>query len=569
MALIGKISIAMMTDTKRLAAGLKTASAMLAGFQAKVEKTGSLMRNVLVGAVAYKAAEGFKSMVEGASHLNEAMSKTSAVFGTDASSVVAASNEMASAFGTSNREFLSNASTLGNIFTSAKMSTKAAADMSIQFTKLAYDAKSFNDLRPEEAFEKLRSGLRGEAEPLSAIGVMMTAAEVKAKALAMGFKAQGGELSDLAKIQARGAIIMDKTRNMQGDLAKTAAGVANASTGLSGRIQNASDALGTYFLPVTQQALASLNRFANGVNALIGKSGPQIRTFVDGAAAAWDTFTSGIGGIVTSMSRIPQTWSGSASALAGGLSAIGGMVDSLGLAWRNLPALVEVAALQWQEKVTNIGAYIATIPANLGIVGNYIANNWRSMVIDAVRAVSTAFSNLTTNLSNLGSAIGTFLADPTRGFHVNWTPILDGFKATTAELPALIKPSLVSLQSEIDLKLGAIGKAEMARSQRLAASAAERAKLAADAMASPSAAKAASSSPSASQASAPKFATAIQAGSREAVNALLRSRYGAGTAAKGPAEATAKNTAKSNELLTRILAATSPRALPPAVFGNF
>jgi hypothetical protein len=49
----------------------------------------------------------------------------------------------------------------------------------------------------------------------------------------------------------------------------------------------------------------------------------------------------------------------------------------------------------------------------------------------------------------------------------------------------------------------------------------------------------------------PKFASAMAAGSKEATNAILRSRYGE-SAAKGPAEETAKNTREANRALNQI-----------------
>jgi hypothetical protein len=61
-----------------------------------------------------------------------------------------------------------------------------------------------------------------------------------------------------------------------------------------------------------------------------------------------------------------------------------------------------------------------------------------------------------------------FLWDPTQGFQFEWTPILEGFKATTAQLPEMIAPELTSLQDQIDAKIAEIGAREAERAIQLA-----------------------------------------------------------------------------------------------------
>ncbi len=46
-------------------------------------------------------------------------------------------------------------------------------------------------------------------------------------------------------------------------------------------------------------------------------------------------------------------------------------------------------------------------------------------------------------------------------FKFEWTPLLDGFKATTEKLPELIKPAIISSQAEIDKLYKKIGENEL------------------------------------------------------------------------------------------------------------
>lgn len=145
------------------------------------------------------------------------------------------------------------------------------------------------------------------------------------------------------------------------------------------------------------------------------------------------------------------------------------------IAWRNLPKVFEIAALQITEKVINIGEYFATLPENLSRIAGYIAGNWRQLVTDGVNAVGLAFRNLGKNILDLATAMKDWAMNPFGGFHFDWTDLLKDFEATAGRLPGLLEPALTSLQPEIDAKLREIGGAEQVRNDRLAAEAKDKA----------------------------------------------------------------------------------------------
>src|SRR3546814_20116561 len=93
--------------------------------------------------------------------------------------------------------------------------------MSQIFAQLAQDLVSFYNVDTETAIQKLRSGLSGESEPLRDFGVFLTEANVKAKALEMGLTGVGDELTEQAKILARYQLVLEATKNAQGDVARS------------------------------------------------------------------------------------------------------------------------------------------------------------------------------------------------------------------------------------------------------------------------------------------------------------------------------------------------------------
>ena len=219
--------------------------------------------------------------VDLASDFDESMSKTQAIFRTGADSIIASSKEAATAVGLSRGEFLEAASSFGVFGTAAGLSGDDLATFSADLVRTSADVASFNNLRPEEALEKLRAGLSGETEPLKQLGILFNAAAVDAKALEMGLGDMNGEITEGSKIIARQALIMEQlgAQGALGDFAKTSGGLANQQRILTARLKDVGITIGTALLPVAM-------RLAEGVSALIAlgeRFAPQMRVLRDRA----------------------------------------------------------------------------------------------------------------------------------------------------------------------------------------------------------------------------------------------------------------------------------------------
>ena len=235
--------------------------APLLGIKDGAAAAGLAVKVGLVGAAAY----GMVKLAGLASDLNETISKTEQVFGTSTKAVVSEAEKMAQAFGIPKKEFLDAAAAFGLIGQGAGMAEKDAAQMSTTLAKLAADASSFYNVPVDQALEKIRSGLVGEAEPLRAFGVMLTEDAVKAKALAMGFKEHGGQLANNAKIAARYALIQQGLAKASGDLERTGGGYANQSRQLWGNLVEIGTEIGQTFVPVLEMVLRLTNSVLKGI----------------------------------------------------------------------------------------------------------------------------------------------------------------------------------------------------------------------------------------------------------------------------------------------------------------
>jgi hypothetical protein len=121
-------------------------------------------------------------------------------------------------------------------------------------------------------------------------------------------------------------------------------------------------------------------------------------------------------------------------------------VELAGVFIRNWPDFFEIAAIQINQEINNIGAVLNTIPENAQIVGQYLAKNWKELIIDAISAVAQGFMNLGENIGNLAIAIRDFFQG--KGWHFDFKPLLEGFKATADKLPELAKPKFQDVSSQ-------------------------------------------------------------------------------------------------------------------------
>ena len=210
---------------------------------------------------ASKAVDVVSDSVKAASNLAETLSKSKVVFGASAKGIEEWGNTAARNLGISKQAAIEAAASFGNLFVGLDLSEQKAADMSKGIVTLAGDLASFNNLDPTEVLDKLRSGLSGEAEPLRRLGVYLTEAKVKAKAMEMGLADAKGELSESAKVLARYQLILDETGTAQGDFARTSDGMANQQRILNAEMQDTSAKLGGVLMPKvidTQRAIIAL-----------------------------------------------------------------------------------------------------------------------------------------------------------------------------------------------------------------------------------------------------------------------------------------------------------------------
>jgi len=226
------------------------------------ERVGHLATDALVNVG--RAAVGYvKESVDAASDLSESINKVSGVFTNNKAKILVWSKSSATALGQSRQQALEAAGTFGNLFDALGLTEDKSTDMSIGLVQLASDLASFNNISSDEALIKLRAGIVGETEPLRTLGVNLSAVAVEAYGLANGLVDANGEMSEQAKVAARYAIIMEQTKNAQGDFAATSDGLANSQRILKANWTDLSATVGTAVIPVVAEATKVLKDLAS------------------------------------------------------------------------------------------------------------------------------------------------------------------------------------------------------------------------------------------------------------------------------------------------------------------
>ncbi len=259
-----------------------TADDKASGTLGGISKKAKSMRKAFLAVSGAVAGVGLVS-IKFASDLDEAINKATVTFG-NASGVVKEFGEASAAsFGISERAANEYAGTLGTILNASGVAQSASADMSVELVKLAADMASFNNIPIDVALEKLRSGLVGEVEPLRTVGVLLNSAAVQTQAYNMGIAAQGAQLTEAQKVQARYALILQQTTAQQGDFTRTSDSLANSTRIMKAQLEDAAAELGQQLLPAAQKVVEIANNLIGRFSEL--SSGTKTAILVLGGVA--------------------------------------------------------------------------------------------------------------------------------------------------------------------------------------------------------------------------------------------------------------------------------------------
>lgn len=202
-----------------------------------------------------------KASIDAASDLREVQNVVDVTFGENASQIDAWAKTAINQFGLTETKAKQFASTMGAMMKSSGLAGPEIVDMSEKLSGLAADMSSFYNMDFDTAFQKIRSGISGETEPLKQLGINMSVANLNAFALEKGLGKAFDKMSQSEQIMVRYQYLMQATADAQGDFARTSDGYANSLRLLEANVQSIQTKLGSLLIPALEQATGWVNTF--------------------------------------------------------------------------------------------------------------------------------------------------------------------------------------------------------------------------------------------------------------------------------------------------------------------
>lgn len=241
----------------------------------------SLMAGFAGGIAAVGVGGIFKSIIGGASDLQETINKSNVIFGQQAKAIEGWAGSAARNVGLSKQAALEAAASFGNMFTQLGFSGQAAADMSTKVVQMSADLGSFNNLPTAQVADMISAAFRGEYDSLQALIPNINAARVEKEALAMSGKKNADALTAQEKAAATLALVEKDGALAAGDFARTSESLANQQKIVAAQFQDTAARLGTQLLPaITVFAGFVSERLIPGIEAFANRMGPGLMPII-------------------------------------------------------------------------------------------------------------------------------------------------------------------------------------------------------------------------------------------------------------------------------------------------
>nr|DAU94963.1 MAG TPA: minor tail protein [Caudoviricetes sp.] len=400
-------------------------------------------------AIGFKAIQGLvdfgRSAVDLGSQITEVENVVDVAFGSMSDKAYQFASTAKEQFGLSELAAKQYSGTMMAMMKSSGVAQDAASKMSISLAGLAGDIASFYNIDTDTAFQKIRSGISGEIEPLRQLGINLSVANMEAYALSRGITTSYNAMSQAEKVALRYNYLMSATGDVQGDFARTSGTWANQVRLLTLNFQSLSAVIGQGLIAGILPAIQALNAlmsklmqaanvFRNFMYVLMGKKlkGSQsgvsdivsnlggIETAGDDASSGLDDATSSAKKLKKALSVLPfdqlnqltdnSDNSGTASKSLG--SGLGDLADSFAGIQDSLDEVLtvdETPINKWAAKIRKafinkdwkgLGSTIADM-INVGMEKIYEVISWNNVgpkITEFVNAFTTAFNSMVSGI---------------------------------------------------------------------------------------------------------------------------------------------------------------------------
>ncbi|MVB11621.1 hypothetical protein CAFE_23430 [Caprobacter fermentans] len=423
------------------------------------------------------AIQGIYNLAESASDLVEAQNVVESTFKTSAKSIEAWTDTTAESAGIGKTSATQWSGFMGAMLKSSGITESSAAAMSKSLVQLAGDMSSFYNVGTDEMWEKIRSGISGETEPLKQLGINMSEANLQAYAMSQGIDKSYSSMSQSEKTTLRYNYLLSVTKDAQGDFAKTSNdSMANQSRIFQMNIEDMKQTVGAAFLPMINDMYKSLNPLIKEIapqlaqkakdvaSAIIAHKDEIFQTVKNAAQSVKDFFTfmnqngGTIKGIIAGIAAAFVAWK-----IAGIVGSAISAIKKLKLALEGAKTAQEAMNIVLSANpigliVIAIGVLVATFAIlwnNCEGFRNFWIGLW-DKIKSAAQAVGDWFSgpfidffkNAWSGIQGAFSAVGSWFSNTFgaawNGIKSIWSGVSSWFGGVWNKIISVFKPNLIS-----------------------------------------------------------------------------------------------------------------------------
>lgn len=197
-----------------------------------------------------------------AAGLEQAMSKVEHVFGSAGEELITWAENAPQALGLTQKQALSTAFIFGQFADAAGLAGDDLTGFSQELTVLASDLAAIEGVDTQTAVTALAAGLRGSYEPLRQFGILLSQAEVNAKAVDLGLAETASAVDQTAKTIAAAALIQEKGSFANGFFADSTGNLIVEQQKLKATIEQTTAEMGEAFVPIMEVLVGLFGDFA-------------------------------------------------------------------------------------------------------------------------------------------------------------------------------------------------------------------------------------------------------------------------------------------------------------------
>ena len=297
------------------------------------KSVGVKMKNIgqnMTTAITLPIAGAFTASAKLASDYEENMNKIDVAFGSSSEEVKKWADNARDQFGLSKVAASDAVSAFGALGKGIGLSEGDAAKMSTTLAGLSADLASYFNTGTDESAKALEGIFTGESEALKKFGVVMTDTNLEKFASDQGLVWK--EMDQSQKVALRYQYVLAKTKDAQGDYARTSDGTANSLKTFKAAAEDLGTAIGTQLLPMITPIIQKITEWIQKFSDLDPKT-QKIITVIGIIAGALGpvlmiigTIATGIGSIITLITTVGPMIAGLAGPIGIAIAIIGGLI---------------------------------------------------------------------------------------------------------------------------------------------------------------------------------------------------------------------------------------------------